>query len=243
VSLVALLTDFGLTDPYVGVMKGVIATLAPGVPVIDVTHGVPPQDVRLGALFLDAAWPYFPDGTVFCCVVDPGVGTARRPLVVSSAGRLFVGPDNGLFGLLPSPETRLVTASWGLPVRSATFHGRDLFAPIAARLAVGAPFTAVGPVVHDALRVSIPAAHGGVGEVLYVDHYGNAVTNLPGTDSGWVATPTARVPVLRAYGDAAPGAALALTGSTGRLEVAVRDGDAATTLGLRPGTPVRWESA
>jgi hypothetical protein len=244
VSPVALLTDFGLSDPYVGVMKGVLATHAPGVPVIDVTHGVPPQDVRVGALFLDAAWPWFPTGTVFVCVVDPGVGTSRRPIVAAAADRLFVGPDNGLFSLLPARRTRAITAPWGLPQRSRTFHGRDLFAPVAARLATGAAFDDVGPLVDDALNLSIPAPRGDEGEVLYVDHYGNAVTNLPGIDAGVLVLGTGeRVPIVRAYGDRAAGEALALTGSTGRLEVAVRDGSAAGRFGLHQGSPVRWEAA
>jgi hypothetical protein len=240
--MIALLTDFGLADPYVGAMKGVIAGIAPGMPVIDVTHGVPPQDVRVGALFLDAAWPWFPPGTVFVCVVDPGVGTRRRPIVVSAADRLFVGPDNGLLSLLPDPIFRRIDVAGPLPSR--TFHGRDLFSPIAARLATGAlAFVDVGPLVDDAVRIDIPAPRaetdGWSGEVLYVDGFGNAITNLAGTDSGSVEVSGERLPVVTAYGDAPPGGLVALTGSTNRLEVAQRDGSAAATLGLRPGATVR----
>lgn len=238
---IALLTDFGLVDPYVGAMKGVLASLAPGAPVLDVTHGVPPQDVRVGALFLDAAWPWFPEGTVFVCVVDPGVGTRRRPIVARAAGRLFVGPDNGLLGLLPDPEVREITAPWGHPSPSRTFHGRDLFAPVAARLAGGAAFEDVGPLVTDPVRVLLPVPVDGAGEVLYVDHYGNAVTNLAGVDGGVVRVREVRAPVVHTYAAAGPGEAVALTGSTGRLEIAVRDGHAARELGLAPGTPVSWE--
>ena len=238
---IALLTDFGLLDPYVGTMKGVLAGLAPGVPVLDVTHGVPPQDVRVGALFLDAAWPHFPVGTVFVCVVDPGVGTRRRPIVVRAAGRLFVGPDNGLLGLLPDAEVRQITAPWGNPSPSRTFHGRDLFAPVAARLATGSPFEDVGPLVEDPVRVVLPLPVDGRGEVLYVDHYGNAVTNLPGADEGVVRIRGRVAPVVHTYAAATPGEAVALTGSTGRLEIAVRDGHAARELGLAPGTSVSWE--
>jgi len=222
-------------------MKGVLATRAPGVPVIDVTHGVPPQAVRVGALFLDAAWPWFPLGTVFVCVVDPGVGTRRRPLVVRAAERLFVGPDNGLFGLLPDPVVREITAPWGAPRCSTTFHGRDLFAPVAARLATGAAFEEVGPIVADPVPLALPVAAAGQVEILYVDHYGNAVTNLPGADAGAVRVGALRLPVVRTYGAAPPGAVVALTGSTGRLEVAVRDGDAARALGIGPGAVVQWE--
>lgn len=238
---IALLTDFGLLDPYVGAMKGVIAGLAPGSPILDVTHGVPPQDVRVGALFLDAAWPHFPEGTVFVCVVDPGVGTLRRPLVVRAANRLFVGPDNGLLGLLPCPEARTITAPWGNPSPSRTFHGRDLFAPVGARLAAGAAFEDVGPLVNDAMGLNLPVPDNGVGEVLYIDHYGNAVTNLPGVDHGSVRVRGVHAPVVHAYAGAAQGKTVALTGSTGRLEIAVRDGHAAHELGIAPGTPVSWE--
>ncbi|MDP2312497.1 MAG: SAM-dependent chlorinase/fluorinase [Pseudomonadota bacterium] len=239
----ALLTDFGLGDPYAGILRGVLATLAPGVPVLDVTHGVPPQDVRVGALFLDAAWPHFPVGTVFVCVVDPGVGTARRPIAVRAAGRLFVGPDNGLLGLLPDPEARAITAPWGVPSPSRTFHGRDLFAPVAARLATGAAFSDVGPIVTDAVRMTLPAADDGAGEVLYVDHFGNAVTNLPGVDHGVVRIGDRPAPVVPTYGAAPRGVPVALTGSTGRVEIALRDGNAAHTLGIGPGTRVTWEPA
>jgi S-adenosylmethionine hydrolase len=237
VTPIALLTDFGLTDPYVGVMKGVIATIAPGVPTVDVTHGVPPQDVRVGALFLDAAWPHFPAGTVFLCVVDPGVGTARRPVVARAGERWFVGPDNGLFTLLPDPEVRAIVAAAPLPSR--TFHGRDLFAPVAARLALTQAFD--GPLVGDPVRLAIPAPRGDRGEVLYVDHYGNCVTNLPGRDDGLVRVGERRLRVVRAYGEAALGEAVALTGSTDRLELAVRDGDAANELQIAPGEEVSWE--
>lgn len=236
----ALLTDFGLEDVYVGVLKGVLSSLAPGVPIVDVTHGVPPQDVRVGALLLDGAWPYFPSGTVFVCVVDPGVGTSRRPIVARAAGRLFVGPDNGLFGLLPDPEVRGITADWGLPVRSRTFHGRDLFAPVAARLATGSAFEAVGPLVSDPLPMALPEPVDGRGEVLYVDRFGNAITNLPGSDNGALLVGAIRAPVVPAYGEGAAGAPIALIGSTGRLEVAIRDGNAAGELGLGPGDAVRW---
>lgn len=238
--MIALLSDFGGSDPYVGVMKGVIATLAPGVPMVDITHGVPPQEVRVGALFLDASWRFFPLGTVFLCVVDPGVGTQRRPVVVSAGGALFVGPDNGLFGLLPEPHFRQITADWGLPQRSATFHGRDLFAPVAARLAMGARFEDVGPTVSDPVALALPEPVRGVGEVVYVDHFGNAITNLPAQSAGSVTVRGRRFPVVTTYADVPIGAAMALTGSAGRLEIAVRQGSAAEIVGIGVGTPVAW---
>ncbi|MBM4367133.1 MAG: SAM-dependent chlorinase/fluorinase [Deltaproteobacteria bacterium] len=238
--VIALLTDFGLADPWVGVMKGVIAGIAPGVPVVDLSHGVPAQDVRTAAIHLDAAWRYFPAGTVFLCVVDPGVGTARRPIVARCEGRLFVAPDNGLLGLLPGPEVRLVTAPWGLPKPSRTFHGRDVFAPVAARLASGTAFEEAGPVVADHARLSLPEPDGDRGEVIHVDGFGNLLTNLPGRDAGVVEVAGHDAPVVHTYGAVPTGALLAHTGSTGRLEVGLRDGSAATRLRVGVGARVHW---
>ncbi len=238
--MIALLTDFGLADPWVGVMKGVIAGIAPSVPVVDLTHGVPAQDVRAGALHLDAGWRYFPVGTVFCCVVDPGVGTARRAVVARCEGRFFVGPDNGLFGLLPGPEVRHLTADWGLPNPSRTFHGRDIFAPVAARLASGAAFDDVGPLVTDPVALRLPVAVDGVGEVILVDRFGNLVTNLPGRDTGRVEVGPRVAPVVTTYAGVHRGELAALTGSTGRLEVSIREGSAAVSLGVGVGARVTW---
>lgn len=238
--MIALLTDFGLADPWVGVMKGVIAGIAPGVPTIDLSHGVPPQDVRTAAIHLDAAWRYFPAGTVFLCVVDPGVGTARRPIVARCEGRLFVAPDNGLLGLLPSPEVRSCRPDWALPSPSRSFHGRDVFAPVAARLASGAPFEEAGPVVTGHVRLSLPEPEGNCGEVIHVDRFGNLLTNLPGRDEGVVEIAGHDAPVVLTYGAVPTGALLAHTGSTGRLEVAVRDGSAATRLRVGLGAGVSW---
>lgn len=242
--IVAILTDFGTSDPYVGVMKGVMASIVrhfqlPNLQLIDLTHEVPPQAVVPGALHLDASWPYFPHGTVFLCVVDPGVGSVRRPVVVQAADRWFVGPDNGLFSLLPQPIFRLLTLP-GLPKVSRTFHGRDLFAPAAAQLACGAVrFADVGPLLDDPIQLLIPVASGGVGEVLYIDHFGNAITNLPGADSGTLHVGGYHLPVGRTYADVPVGAALGLTGSTGRLEIAIRNGNATAEMGLSVGMRVQ----
>lgn len=236
----ALLTDFGLSDPWVGVMKGVIAGIAPDARVIDLTHGVPSQDIRVGALHLDASWRYFPEGTVFLCVVDPGVGSSRRPVVVRAADRLFVGPDNGLFGLLPDAEARLLSAPWGLPNPSRTFHGRDLFAPAAARLCAGARFEDAGPLLGAPQPIDLPRPDGPHGQVLLVDRFGNLITNLPGRDDGVVRIAGQAAPVARTYASVEPGALVAVTGSTGHLEVSVRDGSAAERLGASTGTVVTW---
>jgi S-adenosylmethionine hydrolase len=223
-------------------MKGVILGIAPGAALVDLSHGVPAQDVRAAALHLDAAWRYFPAGTVFLCVVDPGVGTARRPLVARCEGRLFVAPDNGLLGLLPGAEFRELTARWGLPSPSRTFHGRDLFAPAAARLASGATFEEVGPPVLDATRLELPSPRGDDGEVVHVDHFGNLVTNLPGRDAGIVEVAGHDAPVAATYGAVPAGALVTVTGSTGRLEVSLRDGSAATRLRVGVGARVRWRA-
>lgn len=240
-SVIALLSDFGLTDPYVGVMKGVIANIAPNVTIIDLTHGVPPQAVMIAALHLDAAWRYFPLGSVFVVVVDPGVGTARRPLIATLGGKHFVGPDNGVLSLLPGATYRCIEADWGLPERSPTFHGRDLFAPVGARVARGAAVDMVGPIVRDPVRITIPEPERGFGQVLYIDHYGNAITNHPGTAGGYLHVLGHVVEVRQTYGEVGRGELVAVTGSTGRLEIAVRDGSAAGMLGLEPGSPVIYD--
>lgn len=240
-STIALLTDFGYLDPYVGIMKGVIASIAPGVPILDITHGVPPQDVLVAAIHLEAAWRYFPTGTVFVVVVDPEVGGGRRALVATAQGRHFVAPDNGVLTLIPGALYRRIDADWGLPEQSRTFHGRDIFAPVAAKLARGAAVDAVGPMVADPVMLAVPYPERGYGEVLYADHYGNVVTNLPGRDSGWVHVMGQVVEVRATYADVEQGEVVALTGSTGRLEIAVRNGSAAEILGLQPGHPVIYE--
>jgi S-adenosylmethionine hydrolase len=241
--IVALLTDFGLADPWVGIMKGVIAGIAPEARMIDVTHGVPAQDVRAAALHLDAAWRYFPVGTAFLCVVDPGVGSARRPVVVRAADRLFVGPDNGLFGLLPGAEARLLEAPWGLPDPSRTFQGRDLFAPAAARLCAGARFEDVGRSLGAPTPIDLPLPDGTRGQVLLVDRFGNLITNLPGRDVGVVRIGGQSAPVAHTYASVERGALVAVTGSTGRLEVSVREGSAAERLALGVGARVEWTPA
>lgn len=238
--MIALLTDFGASDIYAGVMKGVIASIAPDVLVIDLSHAVPRHAVGVGALWLDAAWRYFPERTVFCCVVDPGVGTRRRAIAVRTQGRLFVGPDNGLLGLLPPGEVREITADWGLAARSRTFHGRDVFAPVAARLASGAAFEDVGAVVGDPVTAPVPRATGDRGEVLWADGFGNLVTNLAPRPRGAVTCAGRSARVVEAYGDAPPGSLVALAGSSGRLEICVVEGDAAALLGATAGSTITW---
>jgi hypothetical protein len=254
-ALITLTTDFGLSDPFVGIMKGVIAARAPGVPIIDVTHGVLPQQVLAGALVLQAAVPYFPPGTIHLAVVDPGVGGPRRPLCIETARGFLVGPDNGLLSLAAGDDTvrrivHLTDERVFLAPRSHTFHGRDVFAPVAAALATGIPAAALGTEVSAFDRLSIPVVdvterllHG---QVIYVDHFGNLATNVrlehlrpwPGRRLTITVGGT-RVDGLSAtYGAVAAGEPLALVNSWGLLEIAVRDGSARATTGAQPGTPV-----
>lgn len=249
--VVTLTTDFGLRDPYVAEMKGVILGLTGSVHLIDVTHDVPRHDITEGALALEAVAPFFPAGTIHLAVVDPGVGTARRGIAIAAGGQVFVGPDNGLFTPfladdwrafeLASPDHRLTTVS-------RTFHGRDVFAPAAAHIARGLALERLGPPVTDPVRLAWPRARklaGTVaGTVVHVDRFGNLVTSIP-ADAVEALPPGAMirvagrvVPLVGTYADLAPGRAGALVGSRNRLEIAVREGSAAARLGARRGTPV-----
>ncbi|MGE5125418.1 MAG: S-adenosyl-l-methionine hydroxide adenosyltransferase family protein, partial [Betaproteobacteria bacterium] len=185
--LVALLTDFGLRDHYVGAMKGAILSLCPEAVLVDVLHELPPHNVTAGALALDAAYRHFPGGTVFVAVVDPGVGSQRRPIAMGAGRWLFVGPDNGLFTLVLEAEPLARVHLLANPVlyaqpHSAVFHGRDLFGPAAARLARGLALEEMGPVVGDPVRLVLPRAQRRTGAcegaVLRSDRFGNLVTNV-----------------------------------------------------------------
>ncbi len=247
---IAVLTDFGMQDPYVGIMKGVIAGIAPGATVVDISHGVPPQDVLVGALWLDGAVDWFPEDTVFLCVVDPGVGSARRIVACELGGQRFVGPDNGLLSAVLQRRARGLAVvasdpSFHLPGGSSTFHGRDIMAPVAAHLAAGVALSALGPPAGELLRLELPRSRRAldmvVGEILYVDHFGNLVTSILGSElaeGAEIRVGEGTVPLVRTYADAAAGEALALVGSTGRLEISVRDGSAAQQLELGVGDAV-----
>jgi hypothetical protein len=228
------------------------------VTIVDVAHGIPPQDVRAGALVLRHAVPFFPSGTVHVGVVDPGVGGARRPLCVETPAGFLVGPDNGLLSLAAPPgETRrivqLADERFFLSPRSATFHGRDVFAPVAAALASGTPATALGPAVPDMERLAFPATvRRGPhlrGEVIYVDRFGNLITNVE--EAALESFPRAGVSItlgdvrLRGvsacYSAVPVGEPVAVINSWGLLEVAVREGSAAVQFGMRVGAPVVLE--
>ena len=254
---VALLTDFGNRDGYVGVMKGVMSGILPELLFIDIGHDIPPQDVRAAAFLLAHTFRYFPVGTVFLVVVDPGVGSARRGIAVSSGQRWFVGPDNGLFEpVLEGARIRsLEERDLWLPAPSHTFHGRDIFAPVAAHLAAGIPFETVGPEILDPVRLDLEGPTQGeghwVGEVVYRDGFGNLVTNfhrslveslqgLPGSLVAISADGTIW-PVTRTYSDVEPEFPCAVVGGFENLELSVNRGNAAERSGLSTGAPVRLE--
>ena len=250
--IITLLTDFGLNDHFVGVMKGVIASIAPAARVVDITHEVEPYCVAQARFLLAQSWPYFPNGTIHVAVVDPGVGSERRPILVESQGHLFVGPDNGLFGdLLEAPRVRvreITNRKLMLPEVSATFHGRDVFVPAAAHLASGVAPSRVGPLIGDAVGASSRAVQVSAlrwtGEIVHVDRFGNLITNVPASCTGGSARFTLRAgscelhAIAPSYSALAPGTPGLIAGSSGFLEVAVNQGSAAQLLGLGSGAPV-----
>lgn len=256
-SVIALLTDFGTQDSYVGVMKGVILDIAPDARLVDLTHEVPPQDVRAAAYNLLVSYRYFPADTVFCCVVDPGVGSERRAVAVRAGNYTFVAPDNGLLTPLLDAEpveqaVSLENPAYHLPRVSATFHGRDIFAPVAAHLARGVPIELLGPPVprEELVRLSWPRPRrtpdGWEVAIVYADRFGNLITNLPGE---WLDPPPDRWkfevgPVVisglrRTFADVNVGEPVAYIGSSGYLELAVRQGNARRQWGVGPGLLVR----
>ncbi len=259
--IVTLLTDFGLEDEYAGVMKGVILGISPKARVVDLTHQVPPGDVRRAGLLLDWSWRFFPKGTVHVAVVDPGVGSSRKILCCEREGHRFLAPDNGLLSRVFSGarrcRARIVTnRRYWLPHVSRTFHGRDIFAPLAAHLSRGLDIRKVGPAVPSIrlLKESAPRRLGTdrlAGRVIAVDRFGNAVTDITWRDLERWGTLNVEVRVrgrrLRgvqdSYSATGEGKALAIVGSRGLLEIAVNGGSATHALGIRPGQKVEvWRS-
>ncbi len=249
--IVTLLSDFTAGSGYPAQMKAVILQFLPDAQIVDLSHEVPPFDVVSGALMLEACAPRFPARAVHCAVVDPGVGTARRPVcVVDAAGHRFVGPDNGLFTPFLGPAARVFELSDHRVVpapESATFHGRDLFAPVAAWLAGGGDPARLGPRLRDPVRAEWPEPRrrgdAVEGVCLAADPFGNIVTSiatrhLAGGRVREVSVAGRSVRFVRTYGEGQPGELLALVGSSGRLEVAAREGSAARHLSALRGTPV-----
>ena len=256
--IVSFTSDFGLSDWFVGVVHGVVHGVCPEARVVDLTHDIPPGHVARAAFVLEAAARDFPPGAVHLVVVDPGVGTDRRALVVGARGQWFVGPDNGVLEWALSDRGARAHAAtetrfFRRPV-SRTFHARDVFAPVAARLACGEPIESFGPRIADPVRIprAMPRREDGrlVGRVMFVDHFGNALTNLTEQDlaGAFPGVGEARLEVTvgsrvfrglaRAYGDAKVGTLLAILGSSGRIEIAQVSGDASARLGLGEGDEV-----
>jgi S-adenosylmethionine hydrolase len=253
--LITLTTDFGTDDVFVGVMKGVILGINPAVRVVDLTHGVPAQAVEIGALLLRLAAPYFPARTIHVAVVDPGVGGARRAVCVETARGIFVGPDNGL--LVPAAEDagiRRVVActndAFFLPAVGPTFHGRDVFAPVAAHLSRGVRPTRLGPTAAPLTPLALARARREgnriAGEVIHVDRFGNLITNVSAGDLEGFPRQTLSVSIgafdlrglVSSYGVARDGELVVLVNSWGLLEVAERNGSAAGRSGVGRGAPV-----
>jgi S-adenosylmethionine hydrolase len=266
--VITLTTDFGLADGYVGVMKGVILGIAPEATIVDLSHEIRPQDIRHGAFVLKTACRYFPPGTIHVVVVDPGVGSRRRILVVRGAPATFVAPDNGVLSwALEDLGVECVVgateARFWRPAVSQTFHGRDVFAPLAAHLARGVAVEALGPAITDWLRIPFPMPRRGPeanrvrGEILHIDHFGNLITNVEVEALSGQVTNVSGVPVVlnehstiiigqrsvaglhRSYAEVESGQLLAIAGSSGYLELAVREGSAAALLDAHRGDCVQ----
>ena len=257
--MITLTTDFGQTDSYVGTMKGVILGICPGADLVDITHEIRPQAVQQAAFVLSTATPYFPSGTVHLVVVDPGVGSERRAIAIQTARATYVGPDNGVISLALNQDparqaVHLTEPTYRLAPVSATFHGRDIFAPAAAHLACGTALTDMGEALPVSELVEIPThaprpqpGGGWRCAVLHVDRFGNLITNfriLPhrrgirvGAGGQWIEQ------ISRTFADVDPGELIAYAGSSGYLEIAVREESAAETLSLDVGDPVQIEVA
>jgi S-adenosylmethionine hydrolase len=259
-SIITLTTDFGLRDWFVGTLKGVLLGIAENANVVDITHEIPPADIRAAAFALRAAYEFFPSGTVHVAVVDPGVGGRRAAIAIRTAKYMFVAPDNGVLSLVleqdPALEIRrLENSSYFLPLVSRTFHGRDVFAPVAAHLSRGVPMADLGPELREIVRLEVPAPRFGPGRlygaVVYIDRFGNAITNLPhkavealaGTAREIrVAVNNSGLPLCDSYNSVESGQALGILGSSGYLEIAVNQGHAANALGLKIDSPIIVET-
>jgi S-adenosyl-L-methionine hydrolase (adenosine-forming) len=256
--IITLLTDFGLRDTFIGVMKGVIWSITPNAQIVDLTHEIPPQRVVDGALAIAGASAYFPAGTIHVCVVDPGVGTARRPMLAAIGNQYFIGPDNGLFSLLikkaedlttPPVYIALTKTHYWLPLVSNSFHGRDIFAPVAAHLANGVQLEELGDPFENPMLISIPVpqktATGWIGQVMQVDHFGNLVTNITREqlkqETGVIiSVKNIKInEVVTTFGSKPAGALIAMLDSSGHLAISVVNGSAAERLSVGADEPVQ----
>ena len=237
--MILFASDFGVAGPYVGQVHAVLARHAPGVPVIDLMHDLPVFRPDAAGCLLRATLRSLAPGSVVLAVVDPGVGTARDPIIIEAGGSRFVGPDNGLFAaVLSEGEAKAWRIDWRPETLSASFHGRDLFAPVAAMLATGRPVDRTSVAVPDLIH---PAREGPLAEIIYCDRYGNAMTGLDAAslaDAAVLAAGEATVRQARTFGDVPVGTGFWYANSLGLVEIAVNQGDAAARFGLDVGTPV-----
>ncbi|NOY98090.1 MAG: SAM-dependent chlorinase/fluorinase [Chloroflexi bacterium] len=260
-AIVSITTDFGTEDGFVGTMKGVIWGICPEAKIADISHEVPPQNVRSAALLLLGSTEYFPEGTVHVVVVDPGVGTARRPIAARIGGQIYVAPDNGVLTLLyerAEAEGREVAIvhldkpEYYLPVVSTTFHGRDIFAPCGAHLACGVPLHEMGTPIADPVRLTLPkpvrTESGLVGEIIHIDHFGNLASNIRAEHLGQALDKKDEICInvcgveingmVDAFGERQVGELTVLMNSEGYLEVSVVNGNAAAQLNAKTGDPI-----
>ena len=254
--ILTLTTDFGLSDHFVGTMKGVILGICPQAQIVDICHEVPPFEIGEGAYILAQAYRYFPKKTVHVAVVDPGVGTARRPVLMEAAGQYFVAPDNGVLSMVLAREAgakfRLISnAKYFLPKVSTTFHGRDIFAPAAAHLAAGVPPARLGKRIEDYLKPGFEKPHREgkrtwMGRILKIDRFGNVITNFHIDDFGDLALrsfsfgfgPVTVTSLARNYAERPPGELFAILGSSGYYEVSLSQGSAARQIKCESGAAV-----
>jgi S-adenosylmethionine hydrolase len=255
--LIVLLSDFGWKDGYAGILKGVIWTIAPGVEISDLTHEIAPQDILQGALTLGRSVPYFPAGTIFLAVVDPGVGTSRRPIAARIAEHYYVAPDNGLITLpldealrrgQPVEVVHLNRPQYWLPAVSNVFHGRDVFAPVAAALANNVPLADLGDRIRDPLRLKLPLPvrieDGWRGEIIHIDAFGNLATNLRGEHlqgRGQIEVHVGPERIRRqvqAFGEGMPGQLVTLIDSSGALAISAVNGSAERRIDAHIGDPI-----
>lgn len=260
ISLVALLTDFGQRDWYAGTLKGIIKGVAPDINIVDLGHDISSFDINEASFFLWATYKFFPEGTVFCIVIDPGVGSDRKPICATDGKYFFVCPDNGLLTYIAneSPESfsvyKIKNPGYMLEEAGKTFHGRDIFAPVAARLAAGAAIEKMGSLQDTFIKLKIdkPAAvtkSAIEGKVIYIDTFGNLITNIRKRDTRSLIQKSANKwklkikgkkirGISKSFSDKKKGKALFYWGSTGNMEIAVNQGSAKKKFGAGIGTPV-----
>lgn len=256
--IITLTTDFGLKDPYAAEMKAAILGICPTAAIVDITHEIEKFNIRMGAYVLASAVPYFPKGAIHVAVVDPGVGTRRRPILITTQQGFFIGPDNGVLILAAEQQGiscihEITNPRLMLPRVSSTFHGRDVFAPAAAYLANGMPTAEFGPEIHQVVKPEFTKVtrrkNALVGEVLHVDNFGNIITNIGEKETVQLRTKDVvnvelpnqklKLKLCKAYGEAKPQEPLALIGSHNYLEIAINQGNAATAFKTKPGDKIK----